>query len=152
MGRQGVRACARGGRAVIRLRRSRDEVRVEMTPLIDVVFLLLTFFVFAMVLMIRAEVLRVDLPSFSNAADASRTRSIVLVLREDGSLELDGEPIEAAALGEAVRRRRAQDPDMPLLVAADEGGERRGLIALFDLLSQEGLGEFAFIGRSSADE
>lgn len=152
MGRQGVRACARGGGAVIRLRRSRDEVRVEMTPLIDVVFLLLTFFVFAMVLMIRAEVLRVELPSFSNAVDASRTRSIVLVLREDGSLELDGEPIEAVGLGEAVRRRRAEDPDMPLLVAADEGGERRGLIALFDLLSQEGLGEFAFIGRSSPDE
>ena len=38
------------------LRRSEHETRVEMMPLIDVVFLLLTFFIYAMVLMVRAEV------------------------------------------------------------------------------------------------
>ena len=45
------------------LRRSEHETRVEMMPLIDVVFLLLTFFIYAMVLMVRAEVLPVPLES-----------------------------------------------------------------------------------------
>lgn len=132
---------------MLRLRRTRDEVRVEMTPLIDVVFLLLTFFVFAMVLMIRAEVLRVELPRFSNAQDASRARSMVLVLTSEGGLELDGEVVAAADLGEAVRTKRSANPDLPLLVAADESGSRKDLLALFDLLSQEGIGEFSFVGR-----
>ncbi len=132
---------------MLRLRRTRDEVRVEMTPLIDVVFLLLTFFVFAMVLMIRAEVLRVELPRFSNAQDASRARSMVLVLTSEGGLELDGEVVAAAGLGEAVRMKRLENPDLPLLVAADESGSRKDLLALFDLLSQEGIGEFSFVGR-----
>lgn len=118
-----------------------------MTPLIDVVFLLLTFFVFAMVLMIRAEVLRVELPRFSNAQDASRARSMVLVLTSEGGLELDGEVVAAADLGEAVRTKRSANPDLPLLVAADESGSRKDLLALFDLLSQEGIGEFSFVGR-----
>ncbi len=40
---------------VLRIRRPQHEARVEIMPLIDVIFLLLTFFIYAMVLMVRAE-------------------------------------------------------------------------------------------------
>ena len=45
-----------------KLRTSLHEPRLEMTPLLDVVFLLLTFFAFSMLVMVRADVVDVDLP------------------------------------------------------------------------------------------
>ena len=48
------------------LRRTDHDTRVEMMPLIDVGFLLLTFFIYAMVLMVRAEVLPVPLESYAS--------------------------------------------------------------------------------------
>ena len=53
-------------------RRQPIEPRLELTPLIDVVFLLLTFFVFAMVLSARLEVTDVRLPARARASRPSR--------------------------------------------------------------------------------
>ena len=48
------------------LRRTEHETRIEMMPLIDVVFILLTFFIYAMVLVVGAEVLPVPLESYES--------------------------------------------------------------------------------------
>ena len=48
------------------IRRTDHEARVEIMPLIDVIFLLLTFFIYAMVLMVRAALLPVEMHGFSS--------------------------------------------------------------------------------------
>ena len=40
---------------MLRLRRSEPQISIELMPLIDVIFLILTFFVYAMVMMVRLE-------------------------------------------------------------------------------------------------
>ena len=53
------------------IRRTDHEMRIEIMPLIDVIFLLLTFFIYAMVLLVRAEMLPMELPEFTSAAPAT---------------------------------------------------------------------------------
>ncbi len=116
-----------------------------MTPLIDVIFLLLTFFIFSLVLLVRAEVLDIKLPSI-NTGDKPGGTNITIVLDNQGALFFEGEPIELEVLAEAIRARREVAVDAALLIAADREGSSGKLIELVAYLSREGLGDFSLIG------
>lgn len=121
-----------------------------MTPLIDVVFLLLTFFIFALVLMVRADVLDVKLPEIG-AGEAPEGELITIALDQDGQVLLEGRPTELAALGERVRALRSEKPEARLVIAVDREGRSGELIKLADTLAAEGLGEFSIIGTRPAE-
>ncbi len=123
-------------------------MRLELTPLIDVVFLLLTFFVFALVLMVRADVLDVKLPELGAGRSADRTPAITIVIDEDGTLFVEGEATELAGVGDRVRALRSERGESaPVLLAVDERGRAGDLIKLADTLNAEGIAEFSIIGR-----
>ena len=77
-------------------------------PLIDVVFLLLTFFVFSMVLMVRADVLDLDLPVLGESGEGRQGSLITVALDERGELFVGGEPVSWEGLGERVRQGLAK--------------------------------------------
>lgn len=129
-----------------RVRRNTPEVRVEMAPLIDVVFLLLTFFVFAMLLMVRAQVLDIALPTFGAGDPARGSLAIVVKVDAAGGVFVDGEPVERAELAASVRNRLEAQPDAVIRLAADEGGQTGDLLAVIDTLASEGLGNFQLFG------
>ncbi|MEE2972073.1 MAG: biopolymer transporter ExbD, partial [Planctomycetota bacterium] len=86
----------------VRLRRGAPPFHVELTPLIDVVFLLLTFFIYAMVLMDRIELVPLELKPLEAGTvvtDAAPPPARTLSLDGDGGLFLDRQPIE---LGDVV--------------------------------------------------
>lgn len=134
-----------------RVRRLDTGTSIDMTPMIDVVFLLLTFFVFAMVLMVRADVLGVSLPELTSGQPAERIEPITVTLLGDGTLALLGEPIAAEALGEAVRRLRDERPGAPVLLAADVNADAGALIGLADRLVGAGVTQFSVVGRSAPE-
>lgn len=131
-----------------RLRRLDTTTHIELTPMIDVVFLLLTFFVFAIVLMVRADVLGVSLPELTAGAPAERVEPITVTLLADGSLALMGEPVEADAITESLRTLRADNPDAPVLIASDVAADAGALIELADRLVAAGITQFSVVGRA----
>ncbi|RMH31952.1 MAG: biopolymer transporter ExbD [Planctomycetota bacterium] len=131
-----------------RLRRLDTTTRIELTPMIDVVFLLLTFFVFAIVLMVRADILGVSLPELTAGTPAQRVEPITITLLADGSLALMGDPIEADALTESLRTLRADNPDAPVLIASDVAADAGALIELADRLVAAGITQFSVVGRA----
>lgn len=119
-----------------------------MTPLIDVVFLLLTFFVFSLVLMVRADVLDVKLPELGAGRAAERAPAITIVIDEEGALFVEGDPAALSEIGQRVRALRAERGESaPVLLAVDAQGRSGDLIELADTLNAEGIGEFSVIGR-----
>ena len=68
------------------LRRTEHDTRIEIMPLIDVVFLLLTFFIYAMVLMVRAEVLPVPFESYISGEPATPKQAVSITIAVDGNL------------------------------------------------------------------
>jgi biopolymer transport protein ExbD len=130
---------------MVRFRRSSPEVRFEMTPLIDVVFLLLTFFIFALVLMVRANVLDVKLPEVGSGP-AAEGITVTIAIDRENHLFVDGEPAEEETLVEKIQSAMADSPDARLVIAADQASASGVLIRLADMLGREGLGEFSIIG------
>lgn len=129
-----------------RARTTMPELRMELAPLIDVVFLLLTFFVFAMVLMVRAEVLDVTLPQLGAGAPADAPAAVTIALDAEGNVFLNGEPVEAGVLIEQVRAALAERPEAPLHIAADTACPAGALLGVIDRLSEAGLGAFQLLG------
>jgi len=134
-----------------RVRRIQSETRIELTPMIDVVFLLLTFFVFAMVLMVRADVLGVSLPELTAGESAPRVEPITVTLLSDGSLALMGEAMTSEAFVDALIAARDERPDAPVLLAADTSADAGALIQLADRLVGAGITQFSVMGRRGAE-
>lgn len=85
-------------------RRPRRRSNIELTPLIDVVFQLLVFFLLTSSFLQPS--LRLDLPRGGTMDDADPT-PILLEIDGDGKLALDGAPIERAKLREELERALA---------------------------------------------
>lgn len=117
-----------------------------MTPLIDVVFLLLTFFVLAIVMMVRADVLDVSLPSIAAGTQADNSPTVTISLDADGNVFVNGEPTTDDELVATVLSAQEAKPDSQLLVAVDERGRSGRVIEVFDKLAQGGLTGFGVIG------
>lgn len=124
-----------------------------MTPMIDVVFLLLTFFIYALVLMVRAEVLPMELPALASATPARPAEAATISLDQAGSLFLDRELIELEPMVERLRALKSEKPNLVVYIAAQEEGDTDRLpvfLRLFDRLALEGL-NLKIVGRPKDD-
>lgn len=118
-----------------------------MTPLIDVVFLLLTFFVFSLAIMVRADVLGIRLPALDAARPPTDHQAVVIAVEADGRVTVDGEPVGLEGLAGHLRAIRDERPTVTFFVAADETGTSGDLLRVIDLLAHAGLGEFSMLSR-----
>lgn len=123
------------------------EVRLEMAPLIDVVFLLLTFFVFAMLLMVRAQVLDVTLPQFGSGQPAQETAAVTITLNAAGEVFVDEAPTARDQLIAALQAKLEAQPDAKITLAADTACPSGELLRVIDQLSKSGYGSFQLFGR-----
>jgi biopolymer transport protein ExbD len=121
-----------------------------MTPLLDVVFLLLTFFVFSLMLMVRADALGISLPTLGAAESAARQDNLTIALAEDGTLRLDAEPLALADLAARVTDARAARPNARLFIAADVRAPSGTLLEVIDALAGASITDFAIVGSASA--
>ncbi len=124
-----------------------------MTPLIDVIFLLLTYFIFALMVMVRADTLDIELPTLSAAGQSAQGDSITVTLAEDGSIRVDGEAVGSTPIqgggGEgadslpawvvAVQAAQFDRPDAAIVLIADERGKVGDLVGLFNGLHEAGI-------------
>lgn len=105
----------------MKLRRHGErQIRIEMTPFMDVMFLLLVFFIYAMLSMSVHRAMPVKLPS-SSAASVTREVFLSLTVTADGRVSLDGIPVSLEELTPAVAKAAAsmKEPAVDLFAARE---------------------------------
>ena len=123
----------------------RTRRRVGLTPLVDVVFLLLIFFMLASSLS-RDDALAIDVvPRDAEPALAHESVSRLL-LRADGSARLDGRPVEDRALRPALSALVAGDPSRRLLVLAEDPVPLQRIVSALEAAQLGGAADVA-LGR-----
>lgn len=135
---------------MLRLRPTEHELRIEIMPLIDVIFLLLTFFIYALVLMIRAEIVPMEMPAFVSGDAATATPKLLSIsLDGQGQWFIDREPVAIEEIRPRLEAARAADPSLVIYLAAAAEGDRDRLPAfldLYDRLAGSGL-DLRLVGR-----
>ena len=114
-------------------RQHRDELGINLTPLIDVVFLLLIFFMVS-TSFTRATQLAVNLPEAEGVASSQSSESLELLIRADGFMTLNGKQIsnDHLALREAMEVEVAKSGQTSLTVAADGEAAPRYVVSALD--------------------
>ena len=114
----------------------RPEVSINLTPLIDVVFLLLIFFMVSTSFSELTQLV-VDLPE-AEGAPASTDTTLLLVVDVEGNMTLDGAPVpnDARGLSEALRQRLSGNTDIPVTLSADAMTPHQYVVTAIDVAAQ----------------
>jgi len=126
-----------------------------MMPLIDVVFLLLTFFIYAMILMVPAENLPVPLESYVSGAAAEPRPTISITIAVDGNIYVGKTIVLLEDVANAVQEQFEEKPEAAIYLVIEDGesGIDRGplLTGTWDQLRSQGL-EIFLVGAPKKEE
>jgi biopolymer transport protein ExbD len=106
-----------------------NEATIDMSPLIDCVFILLIFFIFTTVFVDETGV-EVDKPQAASSVQLEKT-SILIALTAKGEVVYGGKEIGVSGVQPLVRRMLAQE-DVPVIVQADAAAETGLLVRIID--------------------
>ncbi|MFB6263295.1 MAG: ExbD/TolR family protein [Bradymonadaceae bacterium] len=123
-----------------RSNRRREHPEMEMTPLIDVVFLLLIFFlVTATFAQKRESSLPVDLPEAATGTDSDSKKPVVVRVAEDGSVAIEAEVVpETGDLTSRLRRLHRERPDAVVSLRGDKSATHGRTIEVLDAIRRVG--------------
>ena len=135
-----------------RLRRTQTVPHIDLTAMLDMVFNLLLFFIYATMVMVRVDILPMQLASFQRGTSATPAPAVTVSVALDGKLALDLVPIEIAAIRPKLEEAKAKDPRTVVYIALADGPgstDRAPLLQeLWDRLGDVGL-PINFVGRPS---
>lgn len=117
--------------------RPRKKLRLDMLPMIDVVFLLLVFFIYAMMSMAVHHGVPVELPR-GDHVEKNRDNLVSLTLKKNGDIYLDKDAIDGGRLAEELGRRIARPEEAGVLIYGDRDISYQMLFQVIDTV--RGLG------------
>ena len=114
------------------------KARIEMLPLIDIVFLLLVFFIYAMLSMAVHRGLPVDLP-ISTTAEIDKKLILSVTLKADQTIYVDEEQVALADLTQVLQSKAGDTREPGVLVFADRKLPYQIIYSVLDKIRQAGL-------------
>jgi len=122
-------------------RKPREPVDINLAPLIDVVFILLLFFVVTTTFT-RETQLKVDLPeAVSGTPPEVMKTPLEILVGVDGSFALNGKSLsknDLASLMEALRLESGGDKSLPVMLSADGQAPHQAVVTAMDAASKLG--------------
>ncbi len=121
-------------------RRARKPVQLNVTSLIDVLFLLLIFFMITGTFK-RVGELELTLPESTTstpAGEGSETRQAELILTTEGTLRLDGVEVPLPELKARLQALRADRPGSGILIKAETHVEHGEVVRILDIVRDAG--------------
>lgn len=134
------------------LRRPDHSPRLELTPLIDVIFLLLTFFIYNLIISVQAEVLPVRFTDVKTGDRAGGGDVQWLQVDRKGAMFLNREPMTSSQLDAKLAEigKMPKQPTLYLVVDAEGDMDRAPLlITLFEKVKRAGVQNVTFVGQPS---
>jgi biopolymer transport protein ExbD len=123
---------------------------MEITPMIDVIFLLLTFFIYCQVMLRHVEVLPVSLTGVDTGESPEEAKVLAVTIDREGRLFLNNEWVDRGELIRRLEKISKQEEGSALYLAMEEGGlTDRGpiLLDLIERIRAAGIGRFVIVGQ-----
>jgi biopolymer transport protein ExbD len=124
-----------------RFSRTDEESDINLTPMLDVVFIMLIFFIVTATFIKQAgiEVLRPE----ALTAEQKPTVSVLIAIGENGDIWIDKKKVDAAAVRAHIERLHAENPKGGLVVQADKQSKTEKVMAVLAAARAAGLTEVA---------
>lgn len=121
----------------------RRRARIEIVPLIDIVFFLLATFVMVSMSMIKNRAIPVNLPAAATAAPEERKAFVTLTVSEEGFLYLNKEQISLEDLPARLRTLKSSDPELKVFIHGDQKASFGAAVRILDEVRKQGISKVA---------
>ena len=131
-----------------------EEVSVNLTPLIDVVFLLLIFFMVSTTFT-RETQLSIDLPEASGQPRETMDGEIEILIDESGQYRVNGKGLvdgRMRTLQAAIYQVSAGDTTMPMVITADADTAHQSVVQAMDAAGRMGFVHLSITTRQPAED
>ena len=123
---------------------AKRRARLEIVPLIDIIFFLLATFVLVSLSMVKNKGIPVVLPKAASGESAERQEHSVVSISEAGQFYLDKQELPEAELFAELARLRAANPELKVFIHGDENARLGLAIAVLDHARQIGITKVTF--------
>lgn len=122
-----------------RKHRAEDEAEINITPMLDIVFIMLIFFIVT-TSFVKEKGLEVSRPSNSPPKEIKKSKGpIVVKIDGNGNISLKGRMLERKAVQANLEREKAEKPESPLIIAAHPDAETDALVTILDAAKAVGV-------------
>jgi biopolymer transport protein ExbD len=121
----------------INLNTAGDDVQIQIIPLIDVIFCILTFFLLAALQLTRQQAINVDLPKASTGVTQMRDM-LVVTINSTGQTYVDRQYVDRAQLYQTLQNYHQQNPNGLLVLYASQTAFYNDVVQVLDLMRQVG--------------
>ncbi len=116
---------------------------INMTPLIDVMLVLVVIFIITAPLL--ASSIKLDLPKTDAAKPNEAPKFVLLVVDKSGQAFLNDKPLATAELAQQLAQTAAQNPDTELQLRADESVPYGRVVEVMGVAQKAGLNRIGFV-------
>ena len=128
-------------------RRRRAEFGIDLMPLIDVVFLLLIFFLIttSFVKPREEQKIPVNLPSGITGTDSNPDDPVTIVVAADGRVRFENEELEGADLADRLAALKKERPEAAILLRGDTEAAHGNVVETLDAIKASGFNKVNLI-------
>ena len=118
-----------------------EPAEINLTPMIDIVFILLIFFLVT-TSFVRESGIQVDRPAAASSESVEGS-AIMIAIRPDGEIWLDRRAVDLRRLQPTIARVHSRSPDAPVVIQADRGADVGLLVQVMDQIRLAGIRDIA---------
>ena len=123
----------------MRFRREEDSFAFDMTPMIDVVFLLLIFFMVSTVFVDFSKKMDINLPTSKSSSLDESTKTLEVEMSKDKKIFLSGKPLTLLGLETTLAKMEFKDKKPSAIIRADKSLPYGDVIQVLGLLQKKGI-------------
>jgi biopolymer transport protein ExbD len=116
---------------------SEEEAGIDMTPMLDIVFIMLIFFIVT-TSFIKESGIDVNRPT-AQTAERKERGNIIVAIRADGEIWIDKRSVDIRAVRANIERLHAENPQGSVVITADRQSQTGVLVQVMDQVRLAGI-------------
>jgi len=120
------------------------KARIEIIPLIDIMFFLLASFMMVSLTMIKMQSIKVNLPTATQAKPDLKPDILNIAVRKDGEVYIEKKSYNLVELREELSRRYKANTNLPVYISGDREAQHGNVIGVLDEVRKAGIQKVAF--------
>lgn len=122
---------------------TRRKARIEIIPLIDVIFFLLATFVMVSLSMVKNQGISVNLPSAATGTPHEREIAVTITIAKSGDIYLNQEKVASGLLPQRLKQLQTENPDMRVFINGDKETYFGNAVQILDEVRSSGITKVA---------
>ena len=116
-----------------------DGAEIDLTPMLDVVFIMLIFFI-VVASFIKEAGIEISRPDDNQQTDPNDAVSILVSVASDGQIWMDNRRVDVRAVRANIQRMLAEDPAAPVTIKVEKGAKTGVVVDIADAAREAGAG------------